>query len=185
MKMLRWAHGATKMEKNREWDYPEHDEGHRDRQESAGEKIRLVPACDDEEWKSCQKEGVGNGSGRQKVKKGRPCRRWTDCVQEDLKEKGIRKQHTEDRNKWKRLIRNGDLVWHGKSPGRRRLIFFLVYYIILDYNKWTEADKCLMWGSLGRMLHKKEGGFNSSVKSHYIGVRRSKLTFLFLPYPFE
>ena len=43
-------------------------------------------------------------------RKGRPCRSWTDCVQEDLKEKGIRKQHTEERNEWKRLIRNGDPV---------------------------------------------------------------------------
>ena len=34
-----------------------------------------------------------------KRRKGRPRRRWTDCVQEDMKEKGIRKQHTEDRNK--------------------------------------------------------------------------------------
>ena len=29
---------------------------------------------------------------------------------EDLKEKGIRIQHTEDRNKWKRLIRNGNFA---------------------------------------------------------------------------
>ena len=45
-----------------------------------------------------------------KMIKGKPRRRSIDCVQEDLKEKGIRKQHTEDRNKWKRQIRSGDHV---------------------------------------------------------------------------
>lgn len=43
-------------------------------------------------------------------KRGRPRKRWKDCVRGDLHEKGIDEAEVQDRNRWKRLIRNGDPI---------------------------------------------------------------------------
>ena len=43
-------------------------------------------------------------------RRGRPRKRWRDCVGEDLRGKGIDEAEAQDRNKWKRLIRNGDPI---------------------------------------------------------------------------
>ena len=44
--------------------------------------------------------------------RGRPKRRWRDCVEEDLRGKEIEEDGTEyeDRDLWRRLIRNSDPV---------------------------------------------------------------------------
>lgn len=43
-------------------------------------------------------------------RRGRPRKRWKDCVRKDLHEKGIDEVEAQDRNRWKRLIRNGDPI---------------------------------------------------------------------------
>ena len=41
-------------------------------------------------------------------KRGRPARRWNDCVREDMKIVGVTVEDALDRKRWKRLIRTGD-----------------------------------------------------------------------------
>ena len=43
-------------------------------------------------------------------RRGRPRKRWRDCVREDLREKGIDEDEAQHRGRWKRLIQNGDPV---------------------------------------------------------------------------
>ena len=43
-------------------------------------------------------------------KRGRPRKRWRDCVRDDLQYKGINEEAAQDRNQWRRLIRNGDPI---------------------------------------------------------------------------
>ena len=43
-------------------------------------------------------------------KRGRPRKRWRDCVREDMREKGIVEAEAQDRGRWRRLIRNGDPI---------------------------------------------------------------------------
>jgi len=40
--------------------------------------------------------------------RGRPKRRWLDCIKEDLLAVGAAEVDTQDRGKWKRLIRTGN-----------------------------------------------------------------------------
>ena len=41
-------------------------------------------------------------------KRGRPRRRWMDCIQEDLRQKGLTSGDAADRQRWKIMARNGD-----------------------------------------------------------------------------
>lgn len=43
-------------------------------------------------------------------RRGRPRKRWSDCVREDLRVKGIDEAAANNRSRWRRLIRNGDPV---------------------------------------------------------------------------
>ena len=43
-------------------------------------------------------------------KRGRPRKRWRDCVREDMREKGIDEAEAQDRGRWRRRIRNGDPI---------------------------------------------------------------------------
>ena len=43
-------------------------------------------------------------------RRGRPRKRWKDCVGEDLRVKGLDEVEALNRSKWKRLIHNGDPV---------------------------------------------------------------------------
>ena len=40
--------------------------------------------------------------------RGRPKRRWLDCMKEELLAVGAAEEDAQDRGKWKRLIRTGD-----------------------------------------------------------------------------
>jgi len=47
-----------------------------------------------------------------KRKRGRPKRRWEDCVKEDMKELGLREEEAKDRTSWRKKITTGDpRVW--------------------------------------------------------------------------
>ena len=41
-------------------------------------------------------------------KRGRPRRRWRDCVREDLVAADVDEEEAHDREKWRRRIRTGD-----------------------------------------------------------------------------
>ena len=43
-------------------------------------------------------------------KKGRPRKRWRDCVREDMIWKGIDENEAQNENQWRRLINNGDPI---------------------------------------------------------------------------
>ena len=43
-------------------------------------------------------------------KRGRPRKRWRDCVKDDLQLKGISEEEAQNRNQWRRLIHNGDPI---------------------------------------------------------------------------
>ena len=54
---------------------------------------------------------VGKRVGRMKIgkaKRGRPMRRWRDCVNEDLKVKDLKMEQASCRKEWRRRIRTGD-----------------------------------------------------------------------------
>ena len=42
--------------------------------------------------------------------RGRPKKRWKDCIGEDLRERGLREEDVGDRALWRRLARNSDLI---------------------------------------------------------------------------
>ena len=45
-----------------------------------------------------------------KRRRGRPRKRWRDCVRDDMYLRGIGEEETQDRNQWRRLIQNGDPI---------------------------------------------------------------------------
>ena len=51
--------------------------------------------------------------------RGRPKRRFTDAVKEDLQVVGVRVEDTKNRLKWKTAIRCGD-AWKGKSRKEKK-----------------------------------------------------------------
>ena len=40
--------------------------------------------------------------------RGRPRKRWRDSIREDMREKGLLEEQTQERREWRRLIYNGD-----------------------------------------------------------------------------
>ena len=42
--------------------------------------------------------------------RGRPKKRWKDCIGEDLRERGLREEDVGDRALWRRLARNSDPI---------------------------------------------------------------------------
>ena len=52
-------------------------------------------------------DGVG---GRGVRRRGRPRRRWRDCIDDDLREKHLSNEDALDRREWRRLIRNHDPI---------------------------------------------------------------------------
>ena len=54
---------------------------------------------------------VGKRVGRMVVgrrKRGRPKRRWEDCIREDIEAAGVMEEEALDRAKWRKKIRIGD-----------------------------------------------------------------------------
>ena len=43
-------------------------------------------------------------------RRGRPRKRWRNCVRDNMHLKGINEEETQDRNQWRRLIQNGDPI---------------------------------------------------------------------------
>ena len=43
-------------------------------------------------------------------RRGRPRKRWRDCVGNDMRAKGVNEEDALDRNRWRRLIQNGDPI---------------------------------------------------------------------------
>ena len=42
--------------------------------------------------------------------RGRPKKRWKDCIGEDLRERGLREEDVVDLALWRRLVRNSDPI---------------------------------------------------------------------------
>jgi len=109
MRMLRWALGKTRKDKieNKEIRQKfEVIEPHRKIQESRLRWYGHVQRLEDENTiKQCanfELEGVR--------RKGRPKRKWLDCIKKDMKEKSVEEQDVKVRGLWKKLIRNSDPV---------------------------------------------------------------------------
>ena len=45
-----------------------------------------------------------------KRRRGRPRKRWKDTLNEDMREKDVQVNDTQDRCRWRRLIRNSDPI---------------------------------------------------------------------------
>ena len=45
-----------------------------------------------------------------KRKRGRPWKRWKDTIKEDMLEKNVQVDDTQDRRRWRRLTRSIDLI---------------------------------------------------------------------------
>ena len=43
-------------------------------------------------------------------KRGRPRKRWKDTLNEDMRDKNLQREDTQDRSRWRRLIRNSDPI---------------------------------------------------------------------------
>ena len=109
MKMLRWTCGVTKMDRVRN----EHIRGSikvtelsKKMQERRLQWFGHVMRRDDEHvGKKVMDMHV---VGQRRV--GRPKLRWKDRLKEDLKEKGLTENDTQDRRRWKKLARNSDPI---------------------------------------------------------------------------
>ena len=105
--MLRWAYGVTRLDKIRNENIRNEmkvTELHKKIQEKRlGWYGHLMRREEGHIGKRVLKMEV---TGRRR--RGRPERRWMDCVREDMKEKNLEERDVKDRNKWKTLIKNGD-----------------------------------------------------------------------------
>ena len=106
MKMLRFTYGVTKMDQVRN----EVVRGKLQVGEFSG-KVRERRL----QWKGHvlrrEQEYVGKRVQRMSVgkrKKGRPRRRWRDCVKEDMEVVGVREEDAMDRGRWRRLVHTGN-----------------------------------------------------------------------------
>ena len=43
-------------------------------------------------------------------KKGRPRRRWYDSIKDDMREKELTREDTQDRVRWRRTVKNADPI---------------------------------------------------------------------------
>lgn len=109
MRMLRWMCGVTKLDRIRN----ERIRG----TVKVGEVSKKVQEKRlqwyghvmrrDESYVGRRVMGMDVGGRR---KRGRPRRRWMDCVNEDLREKGLTREEVQDRAAWKRLTKYIDPI---------------------------------------------------------------------------
>ncbi|PZC75290.1 hypothetical protein B5X24_HaOG206492 [Helicoverpa armigera] len=101
MRMLRWMCGVTRMDKVRN----EYIRGSL-KVAPVTEKMRgqrlswyghVMRRCERPATKSVLSMNVEGWSGR-----GRPRKRWIDCLKEDMKQKGVDVSMTSDREEWKK-----------------------------------------------------------------------------------
>ena len=106
MKLLRWSLGLTRLDRIRNETVRK-----RVRVGELKEKVResrmrwlghILRREEDYVGKRVRQLKVG------KQKRGRPKRRWKDCIQEDMKILGLCEKDAEDRVKWRNSIRCGD-----------------------------------------------------------------------------
>ena len=109
MRMLRWSCGVTRLD--------------RIRNEVIRNKIKVTEVSKKIQERRLQWYGhverrdedyVGKRVERMivrgRVGRGRPKKRWKNCVFKDLREKGISGSETQNRTNWKRLTRNADPI---------------------------------------------------------------------------
>ena len=107
MKMLRWMSGVTRIDRVRN-DYirgtVKVTEASKKVQEA---RLRWYGHLMRREEQHVAREVMDmevDGTRR----RGRPKTRWKDCIGDDMREKGIQEEMTQDRGRWRRLIKNGD-----------------------------------------------------------------------------
>ena len=108
-KMLRWMSGLTKLDRIRNEKLRgtvKVTEVSKKAQEARlrwfGHLMRR------EEWENHVGREVMELEVRGRRKRGRPKRRWKDCIEEDMRSKGVDVRMTHNRGKWRRLTKNSD-----------------------------------------------------------------------------
>ena len=107
MKMLRWASGHTLLDRIENEEIRRRTkvtELHAKVQEKRLRWYGHMLRRDEDHVTRRTLEMEVEGRRRQ----GRPRRRWLDCVKEDLAEKRLGVQDAANRERWKRLTKNGD-----------------------------------------------------------------------------
>ena len=101
MRMLRWMSGVTKLDRIRN----ERIRG----TTKVGEISKKVQESR-LKWYGhvLRREEEYVGKKRRKRRRGRPKRRWMDSIRNDLSEKELSREDTQDRAKWRSLIRHID-----------------------------------------------------------------------------
>ena len=109
MRMLRWMAGVTREDRIRN----EHIRG-------STKVVELSKKIQEGRLRwyghvlRRERDHIGRHSMEMEVqgrrRRGRPRKRWRDCVGEDMRGKGIDEAEALNRNRWKRLIHNGDPV---------------------------------------------------------------------------
>ncbi|XP_068240226.1 uncharacterized protein [Palaemon carinicauda] len=109
MRMLRWISGVTREDRIRN-DYIK-----------GSTKVVEISKKVQEGWLRCyghlmmrDEDHVGRHNMEIEVqerrRRGRPRKRWRDCVRGDLQEKWNDEAEAQNRKRWKRLISNGDPI---------------------------------------------------------------------------
>ncbi|XP_066946930.1 uncharacterized protein [Macrobrachium rosenbergii] len=85
------------------------DQGGGNIKESAGGRLRWYGHLLRRDEDHAGRHTMGMKS-RKREEEERPRKRWKDCVRGDLREKGIDEAEAQNRNTWRRLIRNGNPI---------------------------------------------------------------------------
>ena len=107
MKMLRWACGHTRLDRIENQVIRERvkvTEIHKKVQEK---RLRWYGHVQRRDENHVTKQALNlEVEGRRR--RGRPRRRWMDCVREDMAEKGLAERDAADRQRWRTMTSNGD-----------------------------------------------------------------------------